>query len=225
VGLCARRAAVLAELARTIEAQGARAIVHAADVVDTAAMAAAATAFAAEADGVDLVIANAGIGIPNQILEGKSQPIADLMRVNVIGVTNTIVPFVPIMVAQGSGVLVTMGSLAGQRGIPGRAAYSASKAAVRFFMNGVRQDLRGTGVHAMTLCPGFVRTPLTDKLPGKLPLMIGRDEAVAHMTAAIERRERTVIFPWKVRMLGRLLTWMPEDWLHRLAPPARPAEE
>jgi hypothetical protein len=55
--------------------------------------------------------------------------------------------------------------------------------------------------------------------------MIGRDEAVAHMTAAIERRERTVIFPWKVRMLGRLLTWMPEDWLHRLAPPARPAEE
>jgi short-subunit dehydrogenase len=224
VGLCARRADVLAELARKVASEGGRAIVQAADVSDTAAMAAAATAFAAENGGVDLVIANAGVGIPSQTLEGKSEPIAALMRINVLGVTNTIVPFVPIMVQQGAGVLAAMGSVAGQRGLPGRAAYSASKAAVATFMEALRQDLRGTGVHAMTLCPGFVKTPLTDKLPGKLPFVITCDQAVAEIAGAIERRERKYLFPWQVRALGGFMRLMPESWLRRFSPPARPPE-
>jgi short-subunit dehydrogenase len=224
IGLCARRAPMLAELARSVEAAGARPIVLPADVADTAAMATAAADFTAQAGGVDLVIANAGVGIPSQVLEGKSEPVAKLMRINVIGVTNTVLPFVPVMVQQRSGVLVAMGSLAGQRGLPGRAAYSASKAAVATFMDALRQDLRGTGVHAMTLCPGFVHTPLTAKLPGKLPFVIERDEAVARMAAAIERHERRVLFPWQVKLLGQVLRWIPERWLHRISPPARPAD-
>jgi short-subunit dehydrogenase len=224
VGLCARRADVLAEVARKVAAEGGRAIVQVADVSDTAAMAAAATAFAAENGGVDLVIANAGIGIPSQTLQGKSEPIAALMRINVLGVTNTVVPFVPIMVQQGAGVLAAMGSVAGQRGLPGRAAYSASKAAVATFMDALRQDLRGTGVHAMTLCPGFVKTPLTDKLPGKLPFIIPCDQAVALIAGAIDRRERRFLFPWQARAIGGLLRLMPESWLHRVSPPPRPSE-
>ena len=221
IGLCARRASVLSAVAAAIERDGGRAIVHAGDVSDTAAMEQAATAFAAECGGVDLVIANAGIGIPHQTLQGKAEPIAGLMRINVIGVTNTIVPFVPIMIRQGSGTLVAMGSVAGQRGLPGRAAYSASKAAVATFMDALRLELAGTNVHAMTLCPGFVETPLTATLPGKLPFVLKLDEAVAQMTRAIERRERRFLLPWQMRLLGHVLALAPEALVRRLAPPPR----
>jgi short-subunit dehydrogenase len=221
IGLCARRAPMLAELGRSIESRGARAIVYASDVSDTAEMQRVANAFVGECGGVDLVIANAGIGIPNETLAGKSEPIARLMRINVIGVTNTVVPFVPAMVRQRAGVLAAVSSMAGHRGMPGRAAYSASKAAVITFMDALRLDLSGTNVHAMTLCPGFVHTPLTASLPGKLPFAISRDEAVTQMVRAIERRAHTFTFPWQMRALRHVLKLAPEALVLKLAPPGR----
>jgi short-subunit dehydrogenase len=181
----------------------------------------AARDFVADAGGVDLVVANAGVGIAHQTLQGKSAPIAGLLQINVVGVTNTIVPFVPLMIEQGSGTLAAVSSVAGLRGLPGRAAYSASKAAVITFMDALRLELAGTGVHAMTLCPGFVHTPLTAKLPGKLPFVISRDEAVAQMTAAIAARKKTFLFPWQMRVLGQILKLAPEALVRRLAPPPR----
>jgi hypothetical protein len=221
LGLCARRRDMLTELAGEIEQRGARAIVFAVDVADTEAMAMAASDFVVQAGGIDLVIANAGIGIPNGVLQGKSAPIAQLMRVNVIGVTNTIVPFIPAMVAQKSGELVAISSVAGHRGMPGRAAYGASKAAVISFMDALRLDLHGTGVHAMTVCPGFVHTPMTAKL-GKLPFAIDTDEAVAQMVRGIERQEGTFTFPWQMRLLSPVLRHSPEWLVRRIAPPPRP---
>src|ERR1700742_3548963 len=140
IGLCARRAPLLGELAEKIRATGASAHVYAADVGNTAEMQRAAADFLRDAGGVGLVIANAGIGIAHGTLEGKSEPIAKLMQVNVIGVTNTVVPFVPAMLRQKSGILAAVSSGAGHRGLPGRAAYRASKAAVITFMDALRLD-------------------------------------------------------------------------------------
>jgi short-subunit dehydrogenase len=225
IGICARRAPLLAALARGIEAKGARAIIYAVDVSDTRVMHETASAFVGECGGVDLVIANAGIGVPNTTLTGDAEPIARLMSINVIGVTNTIVPFVPVMVRQGSGTLAAVSSVAGYRGLPGRAAYCASKAAVITFMDGLRLDLHGTRVHAMSLCPGFVRTPMTAVLPKDLPFALDRDEAVAHMVGAIEKREHTFAFPWQVRALSRVLRFGPEELVRRISPPPRPAAD
>jgi len=221
IGLCARRANLLEQLAKAIEQKGARAIVYAVDVGDTAQMQKTAQEFVAACGKVDLVIANAGIGIPHRTLQGGSEPIAKLMNVNVIGVTNTIVPFVPAMLKQGSGTLVTVSSIAGHRGLPGRAAYSASKAAVRTFMDALRLELHGTGVHAMTLCPGFVHTPLTAVLDTKLPFAITCDEAVRLMSDAIAARKKTYSFPWQMRILGFILKHGTEGMVRKFSPPAR----
>jgi short-subunit dehydrogenase len=107
--------------------------------------------------------------------------------------------------------------------LPGRAAYSASRAAVITFMDALRLDLHGTNVHAMTLCPGFVHTPLTRSLPGKLPFVITTDEAVKLMTGAIDRRARTFTFPWQMRIMSALMKVVPEAMLRRMSPPARTA--
>jgi short-subunit dehydrogenase len=183
-------------------------------------MALSAQAFLSDAGGVDLVVANAGVGIKNSIPEGDARDIAWMMNVNVVGVTNTVVPFVPAMMQQHSGVLVAVGSFAGHRALPGRAAYAASKAAVKMFMDGLRMDLHGTGVHSMTFCPGFVKTPLTESNTGMI-FVIDVDEAVRTMVHGIERRADTVTFPWQMNALKELITRAPESLVRRMAPPAR----
>lgn len=220
LGVVARRESLLRDLEKKWTGRGARVEVYAGDVTDLDFMARCAAAFVAAAGGVDLVFANAGVGIANRVLEGEAREIAWLMNVNVIGVTNTIVPFVPYMVKQGSGVLCAVGSMAGHQPLPGRAAYSASKACVRYFMSALRMDLHGTGVHAMTLCPGFVETALTEGQAGMM-FVIDVPEAVGYMVRAIEARENTYTFPWQMNLLKEVMARVPEPVIRMLAPPAR----
>jgi len=220
LGLVARREEVLARLAEDLRRRGATVHDYAADVMDTLEMKRIAGAFLESAGGVDLVVANAGVRAHGGLLEGEVCDVAKLMRVNVVGVTNTIVPFVPAMVAQGSGVLVAIASVAGFRALPGRTAYSASKAAVITFMDGLRMELAGTGVHAMPVCPGFVATPLTARVTHRMPFLLTVDQAVDEILDAVERRRKRWIFPWQMRVLVPLLRLVPDWLLTRLSPPA-----
>lgn len=220
LGLVARRAAQLEQVARDVRAAGAAAHLYVADVADTDAMQEASRRFLDAAGGVDLVIANAGIGIRDGLREGEAGEVARLMRTNVIGVTNTVVPFVPAMIAQRSGVLCAISSMAGHRALPGRTAYCASKKAVTTFMDGLRMDLHGTGVHAMTICPGFVRTPLTEGMDA-LPFLVELEDAVRAIAGAIEARRTTYTFPWQMRLLKEVVVRAPEWLLRRVAPAPR----
>jgi short-subunit dehydrogenase len=223
LGLVARRRELLDALAADLREQGSTVHVHAADVSDTAAMKTIAESFLAAAGGVDLVVANAGVGIRDGLRQGESAEVGRLMAINVVGVTGTVIPFVPAMMAQRSGVLVAIGSMAGWRALPGRTAYCASKAAVRVFMDGLRMELVGTGVHAMTICPGFVRTPMTAVLRNKLPFLVELDDALDEITGAITRRARTWSFPWQFRLLAPVLRVAPEWVIRRISPPPRDA--
>ena len=220
IGLVARRAALLDELARELRTAGAVVHVYPADVADTAGMRDAIDRFVVTAGGADLVVANAGVGIKSALLEGNAEDVARLMSINVIGVTNTVVPFVPVMVRQGSGVLCAVSSMAGHRALPGRVAYSASKKAVITFMDGLRMDLHDTGVHAMTICPGFVHTPMTEGLKD-MPFAIELDEAIRYMSGAIEEKKDTFTFPWQMNVLKEVLTRAPEWFVRKTAPKAR----
>src|SRR5690606_3076779 len=100
LGLLARRRELLDELNAQCEQRGASAHVYAQDVADTAGMGRAIETFLSAAGGADLVIANAGVGVKSGLLEGRADDVAWLLGINVIGVTNTIVPFVPAMVQQ-----------------------------------------------------------------------------------------------------------------------------
>ncbi|HET9957939.1 MAG TPA: SDR family NAD(P)-dependent oxidoreductase [Polyangiaceae bacterium] len=225
LGLVARRADALERLASELREAGAKVHVYAADVTDASAMRVALDDFAATAAGgassIDRVIANAGIGIGDTLRSGDAEAVAQLIRVNVIGVTNTLVPAIPMMLKQGTGTLVAVSSVAGFRGLPGRAAYSASKAAILTFMEALRMQLVGTGVHAMTLCPGFVRTPLTATLTHKLPFLMEVDEAARDMVQAVEQRKATFTLPWQMNLLRHVVAHAPEWLVRRMAPPAR----
>ncbi len=219
LGLLARRAELLESIAQDLRRRGALVHVYAADVTDAQAARNAVADFVAKSGGADRVIANAGMGIRDSLAEGDSESVARLMQVNVIGVTNIIVPFLPVLLKQDSGTLVAVGSVAGYRGLPGRAAYCASKAAIRTFMDALRMQLVETNVHAMTLCPGFVRTPMTARLGRRLPFMIEVEEAASLMVAAIEASKNTYTLPWQMNLLRHVLSTAPEWLVRRVAPP------
>ena len=211
IGLVARRAALLDELAAELRTHGATVHVYPADVTDTGAMRDTIDAFLVAAGGVDLVIANAGIAVYGAEKHGDAEAVAQLMSVNVIGTTNTIIPFIPVMLRQRAGVLCSVASMAGHRALPGLVSYSASKRALISFMDGLRMELHGTGVHAMTLCPGFVRTAMTEAMK-KPPFLVELDDAVALMTDAIAEHKDTFTFPWQMNMLKEVWTRAPE-WM------------
>jgi short-subunit dehydrogenase len=217
LGLVARRSELLEELSRQLRARGSEALVLPADVSSTERMAQAAHEFLEWAGGVDLVLANAGIGEGRRSERVDAARVAQVFTVNVIGVANTLLPWVAPMRAQGSGILAAVSSVAGFRALPGSVSYSASKAAVTTFVEGLRMELHGSGVHAMTLCPGFVRTPLTDKNDFSMPFLMDCERACRLMVRAIERRETTYVFPWQMRLASKLLRHGPEWFVRRAA--------
>ena len=215
LGLVARRG----DLLRTLQASLATpAETYAADVCDGAAMQEAAAAFIARHGVPDLVIANAGVSF-GTLTEHAEDAAAfrEVMEVNVMGIVRTFQPFVAPMRRRGSGKLAGIASVAGFRGLPGATAYSASKAAAIRSLEGLRVELRGTGVQVTTLCPGYIRTPMTARNPYRMPFIITADDAARRFARAIDAGTSYAVIPWQMAIVGRILKVLP-NWLYdRLA--------
>jgi NAD(P)-dependent dehydrogenase (short-subunit alcohol dehydrogenase family) len=190
--------------------------IHLADVADIEAMARVAQDFMARHGPPDIVIANAGISIGTRVARREDvAPLARVMAVNVVGVAATLQPFVPGMKARGQGVLVAIASVAGLRGFPGAGAYSASKAAVIAYMESARVELCGTGLRAVTICPGYIDTPMTRGNPYPMPFLLSADAAGRRMVRAIDSGRRTLVVPWQMGVLARLLRHVPAPLFER----------
>src|SRR4029450_12546637 len=133
----------------------------------------------------------------------------EIFDINVIGMVNTFAPFIVAMRAAGAGTLVGIASVAGFRGLPGSSAYSASKAAAITYLESLRVELRGSGVAVVTICPGFIATPMTARNPYAMPFLLPSDKAARLIARAIERRRRFYVLPWQMAWVGRLLKILP----------------
>lgn len=218
LGLTGRRQERLDEVAAACRGKGATVHTYAVDVVDRPAMADMARDFLAQAGGVDLVIANAGVGTPDplSLREGDAGPMAALFETNVLGVVNTLVPFVPTMKAQKQGHLVAVASVAGFRALPKSAAYCASKAAVRMLMDGLGNDLLHHGITCTSVNPGFVESELTAKNDFPMPFMLSTAEACRRIRRALARKRRVYTFPWPMALAARVLSIAPGFLVRRL---------
>jgi len=211
LALAARRAAQLQTLADSLPA---RVCVYALDVADSTALAAAAQDFIAQHGVPDIVIANAGIGAGTRSELAADIPVLSrIMQINVIGLAATLQPFVAPMRERGSGALVGIASVAGFRGLAGAGAYSASKAAAITWLESLRVELHGSGVDVVTVCPGFVATPLTAVNRNRMPFLLEAPEAARRIARAIEAKKRLAIIPWQMRLVFFFLRRMP-NWLY-----------
>jgi short-subunit dehydrogenase len=219
LGLIGRRQELLTTVAERCQAQGAQVLLAPLDVRDEVAMQAYARQFITQAGGVDLVIANAGVSVPDDLASGSAAHHAQLFEVNVIGLLNTLLPFIPCMLQQRHGQLVAIASVAGFRALPGSTTYAATKIAVRALMEGYGWELKRHGVVTTTINPGFVVSEMTAKNQFPMPFLLQTDAAARRMARAIARRRRVYTFPWPMAITARLLPFIPGALLTRAAPP------
>jgi short-subunit dehydrogenase len=207
VGLAARRRDLLEKLANSLPGKVAPYVL---DVIDTAAVQAAATDFIARFGPPDIVIANAGISVGTSGDEiADSARLHRVLQVNVVGMAASLAAFAPAMKAAGRGTLVGISSVAGFRGLPGSGAYSASKAAATSWLESLRVELAGTGVAVVTICPGFIDTPMTQVNRYRMPFLMSSDEAARRFARAIEAKRRLAVIPWQMALIGSLLRALP----------------
>jgi short-subunit dehydrogenase len=167
---------------------------------------------------LDLVIANAGTGFPTPAQAIEWIGVKQILELNLLGAVATLSGALTGMVERNSGQLVAMASLAGYHGLPGGAAYCASKAALISFCESLRIDLHHSGVGVTTICPGYVETDLTAKNKGKLPFLMKLEDAVAIMCKAIERRKSHCSFPLPMSTAARTAQLVPRsmyEWAAR----------
>lgn len=196
--------------------------VYSADVTDADSLAAMAQSCMAGQGVPDVVIANAGISIGvDSAQRADLDVMARILATNVLGVAATFGPFISAMTARGSGVLVGIGSVAGIRGLPGHGGYCASKAAVISYCESLRGELRASGVQVLTICPGYIATPLTQNNRYKMPFLMSADDFAAQAVRAIEARASYRVIPWQMGIVAKALRLLP-NWLFDKAFAGRP---
>jgi short-subunit dehydrogenase len=206
----------LEAVAAACRAKGATVDTGRIDVADRAELAAWLTGFD-DAHPVDLVIANAGISI-----DKDNAAIADFsivrrtFDVNFAGAINTIEPLVSRMRARGTGQLALVSSLAGFIGLPYSAAYSASKAAVRVWGEGLRYGLKKSGIGVSVICPGFVVSRMTATAPFDMPFMMTSERASRIIRNGLARNKARIAFPIPTKAAVWLATLLPAGWIARL---------
>lgn len=169
---------------------------------------------------LDLVIANAGISAGTAAgAEDRSQT-GDIFAVNLEGVINTVLPAAEAMGARGRGQIAIMSSLAAFRGFPGAPAYCASKAAVRIWGEALRGSLAGRGVGVSVVCPGFVRSRMTDVNDFPMPFLMEAERAAGIILRGLARNRGRIAFPFPTYfwawLLGALPTAVTDRLLSRL---------
>jgi NAD(P)-dependent dehydrogenase (short-subunit alcohol dehydrogenase family) len=218
LALVARRKEHLERLARDCESKGGKAVIFPCDVTDPAAIQAAADDVRREFGYIDILIANAGIGGNDKETRAyEPTAVKKVIDTNLMGAVNCIHAVVPQMIERGSGQLVGISSLAGIRGLPKSAAYSASKAGMTAFFESVRLDTLGKGIDVTIIQPGFIETPLTSGRTNKMPYLMKLDDAIPHFIDAIERKKKFAAFPWQLATIVRLGKIFPASLYDRIA--------
>lgn len=190
------------------------------DVTDRASLRGAVAQLQEQTGPIDLLVANAGIGRETSALTYDAEAFEDIVRVNLLGVSNSIDAVLHGMLRRRRGHLVAISSLASYRGLPRMAGYCASKAGVNALMDAFRVELKPFGIDVTTICPGWIRTNLTAQLDVPMPQLMDAAEAARLIIDAVRRGLPFYAFPSQSARRVRLLRWLPcslSDWLmHRV---------
>jgi len=216
VGLLARRAEVLREVAGKVESAGGRALAVAVDVRDAGAVKSAVAKVSESFGRVDVLIANAGKGETTLAREFDIEVATEVLSVNLLGAMNSVAAVLPEMIGRGEGQIVAVSSLAAYRGFPGSGAYCASKAALSTFFESLRVELRPRNIYVTTIHPGFIDTPMTRGRNQKMPFLQDAERAAQLMIRAVEARRRTYAFPWQLATIARVGRWLPAALYDRM---------
>ena len=231
VALVARRADLIQNWATQLGWDAAQYRVFAADVSEPDSIIAAAEQCLALWGVPQVVIANAGISLGmDTAIRSDLKVLQRVLATNVTGLAATFHPFIHAMQTQANPhpahayTLVGIASVAGIRGLPGHAAYCASKAAVISYCESLRGELRArsrtpsttAGVRVVTIAPGYIDTPLTRKNTYPMPFLMSPDAFAQQAIRTIAQGRSYRVIPWPMGVVAWLLRLLPNAWFDRL---------
>ena len=159
--------------------------------------------------GIDVVVWCAGYWEQFDAARWDADVFARHVEINLLGLNNVLAAVVPTMTREGSGHLVGIASVAGYRGLAGAEAYGATKAAQINLLEGLRAALSRHGVRVTTVCPGFVRTEMTEGNEFPMPFIIDADEAARIVANGLERRRTEIVFPLRMALVMKTARVLP----------------
>lgn len=211
--LCGRNKERLFETAANCKEKGAEVYTYLFDVTD--AFAAQEAILNADATHpIDLLIANAGIsgGVLGEP-EGGAQT-RQIFNTNIFGVVNSVLPALERMRKRKSGQIAIIASIAGYRGLPSAPAYSASKSCVKAWGEALRGWLRDEKIKVNVICPGFIKTPLTDANVFKMPFLMQPQKAARIIKKGIAKNKAIIAFPLPMAFGAWLMSALPSYIIH-----------
>ncbi|MFH0132865.1 SDR family oxidoreductase [Variovorax sp. VaC1] len=216
LALVARRTGEIESWAKARQLSADRYQVYSADVAQTDSIVAAGAACIAQQGLPDVVIANAGISVGIDTAQREDLDVlAQTFATNNVGLAATFHPFVEAMRKRGSGRLVGIASVAAIRGLPGHGAYCASKAGVVAYCESLRGELHNSGVKVVTLCPGYIDTPLTQGNRYGMPFLMKAEDFAAQALRAIEAGTSYRVIPWQMGVVAKIMRMLPNAVLDR----------
>lgn len=179
------------------------------DVTDEEATVRVVEAIEDEHGPIDLVILNAGTHIPQWASAFDTGAVRTLVEVNFMGAVHGFGVVMPLMIKRRKGQIAVMSSVAGYRGLPGAAGYGATKSALINLCEALKPDLDRYGVVLSVICPGFVRTPLTDRNTFPMPFLIEPEIAAEKIVVGLLRGRFEIAFPRRFTGWMKLLRYLP----------------
>ncbi|WP_020396420.1 SDR family NAD(P)-dependent oxidoreductase [Thiolinea disciformis] len=210
LGLMARNKTRLSQVSETCMKKGAITHLGIIDVTDTEAMQIWLNTLDQQ-HPIDLLIANAGIthSIDHQGKPESLEDVKKLLDINLLGVLNTIHPVLEKMLQRQHGQIALISSLAAYRGMPVTPAYSASKAALKSYGEALRPLLAQHNIKINIICPGFIKSDMSDSFPGKRPFIMNSNQAAQLIAQGLDKNKATIAFPWLLHIGILILSVLP----------------
>lgn len=161
---------------------------------------------------IDIAFLNSGVSFRSSIKEFSSDKAKQTFDTNVMGIINFVEVLLPDFMSERNGVIVGVSSLADSRGFPKSGFYCASKSAASIFLESLRIELKPYNVKVITVRPGFVKTPMTDKNEFFMPFLMSPERAADIIVRGIKKDKKRIQFPLAISVAVRILKIMP-DWL------------
>ena len=161
---------------------------------------------------IDLAILNAGYSVRMRVEDYSSKYAEEIFGANVFGIIYWVEQLIPSMMERKSGIIAGVSSLADKKGFSKSGFYSASKAAATIYLEGLSSELNKYNVKVITIRPGFVRTPMTDKNEFEMPLLMEPEKAAKIILKGIKKEKRIIQFPWQLVLMTNFIPIIP-NWI------------
>jgi len=216
LAILSRRKELIDELAKELE-NTTKVKTYKCDVTKKEEVKEVITKIKTDFDKIDIAILNSGVGRNSSVREYTSSAAEEIFNTNVLGAVYCIEQLLPEFISEKRGVIVGISSLGDGKGFPKNGFYSASKAALTIILESLRIELKPMNVKVITVKPGFIKTPMTDKNKFKMPFLMSAEEGSKIILNGLRKDKRIIEFPLPTTIAAKFLRMIPTRWFEYLA--------